>query len=45
MGCAEMQGGLFPDSQNSRIQSAKCSYLSSAIDQKGPFAEAQDSRF
>ena len=45
MVCAEMQWGLFPDSQDSRIQSAKISYMSSAIEQEGPFAEVQESRF
>ena len=45
MGCAEMQGCLFRDSQDSRILSAKRSYMSSAIEQEGPFAEAEESRF
>ena len=37
-----MQGVLFPDSQESGIQSARCLYMSSAIQQGSPFAEAQE---
>ena len=41
MGCAKMQAGLFRDLQDSHILSAKSSYMSSAIEKEGPFAEAQ----
>ena len=45
MGCAEIQVVLFPYSKDSRIQSAKRSYMSSAIELEDPFAEALESRF
>ena len=41
MGCAELQGGLFPNCQEWRFQAAKRSDTSSAILQEGRFADAQ----
>ena len=43
--CAKLQGGRFVDCQEWSFQAAKLSYMSSATEQEGRFAEAQESRF
>ena len=45
MGYAELQGSLFSDFQELRLQAAKLADMSSGILQEGRFADALEKRF